>query len=131
VSPAKVVVHTDVLLGYLKHRGPAPSVLRRIMARSLCYTTVFNAIELFALARSAREKHAIAEALTAMKLLGLNAKHAPKFGAILAARTAPGTMETLVAGLCIESGLPLVTSRPARFARVKGLTLVTPEELLS
>jgi predicted nucleic acid-binding protein len=131
VSAAKVVLHTDVLVGYLKHRGSAPSVLRRIMARTLCYTTVFNAIELFAMARSPRERHAVREALTAMKLLGLNAKHAPTFGALMAARTAPGTMETLVAGLCIESALPLVTTHPARFARVKGLTVITPAELLS
>lgn len=130
MSAAKVVLHTDVLLGYLRHRGTGPSDLRRIMSACLCYTTVFNAIELFALATTAREKHAVQEALSAMKLLGLNAKHAPKFGAILAARTAPGTMEMLVAGLCIESGLPLVTTRPERFRRVKGLTVMSPRELL-
>lgn len=33
----------------------------------------------------------------------------------------------LVAGLCIESKLPLVTASPARFRRVPGLTVISAE----
>ena len=105
--------------------------MRRIMAQTLCYTTVFNAVELFARAHTKRETHAVQEALSAMKILGLNAKHAPRFGAMLARAGRLGTMDVLVAGLCVESGLPLVTARPARFRSVRGLTVVTPSALLS
>ena len=39
--------------------------------------------------------------------------------------------DVLVAGLCLESGLPLVTTQVARFRAVHGLEVVTPSQLLS
>ena len=95
MTPAKVVLHTDVIAAYLAHRGEGPSALRRIMAQTFCYTTVFNAVELFARARTKREAHAVQEALSAMKILGLNAKHAPRFGAMLSRAGRLGTMDVL------------------------------------
>lgn len=126
----KIVVHTDVLADFLTHSGGGRSALRDIMAHRFCYTTVFNAIELFSIARTAREARAVAEALSAMKILGLNAKHAPKFGALFASAKRAGTMNLLVAGLCIESRLPLLTARPSEFRGIRGLTVVTPAEAL-
>ena len=94
-----------------------------------CYTTVFNAIELFALAKTKRESRAVEEALSAMKILGLNAKNAPNYGDLFASARRPRTMDLLTAGLCLESKLPLLTANPEAFQGIRGLVLVTPAQL--
>lgn len=128
-APRKVVVHTDILIDYLTHRTAGTPALREIMSRCFCYTTVFNAIELFARARSERESRAIAEALSSMKILGLNAKNAPAYGRLFAKAAPARTMDLLVAGLCIESRLPLVTGKASEFRGIRGLKVVTPARL--
>ena len=77
----KIVVDTDVLLEHLVHREGA-SCLRKAMNTFFCYTTVFNAIEAFSAARSEREIQAVDDAMSAMKVLGLNAKSAKAVGKI-------------------------------------------------
>jgi predicted nucleic acid-binding protein len=125
VSVAKIVVHTDVLVDHLQGRA-YPSVLRRAMGLFFCYTTVFQAIELFALMRTARERRAAADAMSAMKLLGLNPKNAAHYGRLFAVHPQHRPMDLLVSGLCIESGLPLLTGRRRDFAGIEGLPVITP-----
>ena len=125
MSGAKLVVHTDVLLDHL--RGvDHPSVLRRAMGLFFCYTTVFQAVELFAGMRTTKERKAAEDAMSAMKLLGLNPKNAPLYGRLFAAHPGRRPMDLLVSGLCIESGLPLLTGRRKEFAGIRGLRLVSP-----
>ena len=77
----KIVVDTDVILEHLVHRE-GPSLLRNAMNLFFCYTTVFNAIEAFSAARSEKEIQAVDDAMSAMKVLGLNAKSAKAIGKI-------------------------------------------------
>ena len=123
---AKLVVHTDIILDHLTTATDKASVLRRTMERYFCYTTVFNAIELFSLARTSSEREAVSRSLGAMKILGLNAKRAPEYGALLAGRPGLPYIKALVAGLCIESRLPLLSFRPEEFRWAKRLELVYP-----
>ena len=123
MSVAKVVVHTDVILEYL--RGTRrPTALRRAMGTFFCYTTVFNAVQLFALLRTPHERKAAEDAMSAMKLLGLNPKNAMRYGDLFAAHPRLRPMDLLVAGLCLESGLPLLTDRGKDFRGIRGLTIV-------
>ena len=85
MSVSKIVVHTDVFLSHLSG-DRSPSLLRVAMGRFFCYTTVFQAIELFSLARSENEVRLVEDSMAAMKLLGLNPKNARTYGALLAAR---------------------------------------------
>ena len=66
---AKLVVHSDVLLDHLRG-ADHPSILRRTMGLFFCYTTVFQAIEVFAGMRTAVERRWAEDAMSAMKLLG-------------------------------------------------------------
>ncbi|HEX7572384.1 MAG TPA: PIN domain-containing protein [Bacteroidota bacterium] len=125
MSAAKLVVHTDVLLEHLRG-ADHPSVLRRAMGLFFCYTTVFQAVELFAGMRTAEERRGAEDAMSAMKLLGLNPKNAPLYGRLFAAHPRRRPMDLLVAGLCIEGRLPLLTGRRKDFAGIGGLTLVSP-----
>jgi predicted nucleic acid-binding protein len=124
VSLPKVVVHTDIILDYLLHRQHQPSTLRLLMMKFFCYTTVFNAIELFSLAKNARERQAIEDALSAMKILGLNAKHAKRYGEWFAQVPAVSAFNKLIAGICIESRLPLVTGERRACRGIEGLKVI-------
>lgn len=122
----KVVIGSDILLEHLTQQYDSAgegSVLRRAMSLFFCYTTVFNAIELFALARTEAETQAVENVMQAMKILGLNGKSAKNVGPYIAqARRhhyhSHGDMNALIAGLCTESRLPILTRQPKKF---KGL----------
>lgn len=134
----KIVIDSDIILDHLarpaeKGNGSTPSVLRLAMSQLFCYTTVFNAIELFSLCASAKERQAVENVMQAMKILGLNGKSAKNVGAYL--RVSRGRnlhdLEALVAGVCLESRLPLLTGRPRRYRGIRRLHLVAPEEIVS
>jgi predicted nucleic acid-binding protein len=77
------MIDTDILLDHVLH-GSGPSNLRRAMNAFFCYTTVFNAVEAFAAARSDKEIQAIDDAMSAMKVLGFSAKSSKAVGKIVA-----------------------------------------------
>ena len=100
------------------------------MGKFFCYTTVFQAIELFSLAESEKESRAIEDSMAAMKVMGLNPKQAQKYGTLLTSASRLDTLNVLIAGLCLESKLPILTDRKADFKGVKGLVVV-PTKLIS
>lgn len=126
MSLPKLLVHTDIFLGYVLHRGAEASALRRAMMKFFCYTTVFNAIELFSLARTEPERRVLESAMSAMKILGLNAKSAKIYGDLLSQASDALTMPLLIAGVCLESKLPLLTDQPDLFHTVRGLKVIRP-----
>jgi len=99
------------------------------MMKFFCYTTVFTAIELFALARTERERAAMRGAMGAMKLLGLNAKSAGRIGDLVAKHSGGASLALLSAGLCVESGLPLLTNEAANFRGVRRLRIISGSSL--
>jgi predicted nucleic acid-binding protein len=129
LSAPKIVIHTDVFLGHLRGLR-RPSVLRQVMNKFFCYTTVFQAMELFSLAESERECRSIEDSMAAMKIMGLNPKQAQKYGALLTSSKRLDTLNVLIAGLCLESKLPILTDRRQDFRGVKGLVVV-PTRLIS
>lgn len=127
MSVRKIVIDSDIILDHLT-TGDDVSALRRLMNRYFCYTTIFNAIELFATARSQQEIKAIDDAMYAMKVLGVNAKSAKNI-----ARTytsAKQQMSGLIAGVCIESKLPIVTLNPQRYKKIPSLEVIPAHPLL-
>ena len=107
----------------------SPSALRQALSKFFCYATVFHAIQLFSLANSEKEYSAIEDSMAAMKIMGLNPKRAGKYGRLLASSGRADTMNVLVAGLCLESKLPILTDRRDDFRGIGGL-LVVPTKLL-
>lgn len=94
------------------------------MTKFFCYTTVFQAIELFAYAKTDGEQKAIEDSMAAMKVMGLNPKQASRYGTLLKRSERLNILHVLVAGLCIESKLPILTDRRGDFRGIKGLTIV-------
>jgi predicted nucleic acid-binding protein len=130
VNGQRIVVDTDVLLEHLVHREGA-SFLRSAMNVFFCYTTVFNAIEAFSMARSEEEIQAVDDAMSGMKVLGLNAKSAKAIGKtfLKAKSKKQGAFPTLIAGVCTESKLPIVSLNPKRFSGIKQLRVIPAEKL--
>ncbi|MEO8166714.1 MAG: hypothetical protein ABI623_00615 [bacterium] len=128
MSVPKVVIHTDVFLDYLTG-ARQPSVLRLAMSQFFCYTTVYQAIELFALAKTEVEIKAIEDSMSAMKVMGLNPKKARMYGELISSNKKTSVWNILIAGLCLESRLPLLTDRKKDFSGIKGLKII-PTKLL-
>lgn len=124
MSVPKIVVHTDIFLEHLCG-SQHPSVLRQAMSKFFCYTTVYQAIELFSLAKTEQEVKTIEDSMAAMKLMGLNPKNARKYGELLSSNRKIKAWNILVAGLCLESRLPILTDRKKDFTGIKSLTIVS------
>jgi predicted nucleic acid-binding protein len=123
LSVPKIVVHTDVFLEHLCGTRQ-PSVLRVAMSKFFCYATAYQAIELFSLARTEREVKAVEDSMAAMKVLGMNPKNARKYGELISSNRKVDRWNILIAGLCIESRLPILTDRKKDFVGIKGLMIV-------
>lgn len=106
-------------------------MLRMAMRKFFCYTTVFNAIELFSLAVNKHHVKAIEQTLSAFKILGLNARSAKTYGALLTGGLKLPRSNIFIAGLCLESKLSILTGQPEEFHGVKGLVVILPSMVLN
>jgi len=127
VTAKKIVVDTSIIAEHLTTKKDT-SVLRRLLHEYFCYTTVFNAIELFAAARSLKETQAVQDAMDALKVLGINPKSAKNIATVVSSSTMDFT--ALIAAVCIESKLPIVTLNPKRFSRIKRIKIVSVKDLV-
>lgn len=123
MTPRKLMVHTDVIVEHLAG-DRSPSTLRRAAGTALCYTTVLQAAEVLALARTPSELHAVEECLGVLKILGINARQAPRYGRLLARHPRLAPADLLAAAVAIDAGLPVLTDRPGCFRGIRGLTIV-------
>jgi len=120
----KVVLGTDVFAAHLAAPGTEFTALRSALSEYFCYTTVFNAVELFASARTKKETRRVEDVLSAVKILGMNGRNAKKFASLEGFRRASVPLETMIAGICIEAGLPLMTRRRDLFGKFRKLKVV-------
>ncbi len=110
----KVLVHTDIILQHLLHDKNSKSILREAQKKVFCYTTVFNAIEIFSICKESNEFYFAQEAMSSMKILGLNSKNAKVYGKMYGENSLR-SFNTLIATLSLESKLPILTTQPKEF----------------
>jgi len=106
-----------------------PSFFRRALRTYFCYTTVFQAIELFSIARSDEERQAVEDMLAVLKILGVNGKSVVRIADDVARAGEHKEQSGYIAGVCRESRLPLLTWMKAEFERFPGLVVVDPGTL--
>lgn len=121
MNPKKIVVDSSIIAEHLTTEN-SESILRKLSQKYFCYTTVFNAIELFAAAKSLKETEAIQHAMNALKVLGINPKSAKNIATVVSSSRKGNA--ALIAGICIESNLPIVTSNPKRFKSIKKIEVM-------
>ncbi len=122
----KIIIDSSIIAEHLTTIN-AESVLRKLSREYFCYTTVFNAIELFAVSKSLKETQAIEEAMHAMKVLGVNSKSAKNIASIVS--YSKNVFCALIAGVCIESKLPIITLNAKRFLGINKLKVYSIKEL--
>ncbi|MBS1903699.1 MAG: hypothetical protein JSS75_08360 [Bacteroidetes bacterium] len=125
------LIETDILRDYLTHRSESPSVLRRALQAGSCYTTMYNALELFAQAASAPERAAIKSMLMAVRVLGFNARTAEPFAELRSMHPDISEREMMVLGMARASKLVVLTrTLHDRYAALGAVPVVSmPEEV--
>ncbi len=121
MSDKKIIVDSSIIAEHLIVKN-GKSILRSLSGEYFCYTTVFNAIELFAVSKSLKETQAIEDAMGAMKVLGVNAKSAKNIGTVVS--SSKKDFAALIAGVCLESKLPIITLEPKRFSNIRNLQVI-------
>lgn len=113
------LVETDVLFDFLKHRDRSPSLLRRALALGTCYTTMLNAMEVYAECSGDVERTAATNMLMVVRVLGFNGRFAEPFAEL--SREYPGVSqrEMFVLGMARASKLTVLTR--AHFDRYAAL----------
>ena len=106
------LIETDILRSFLTHSDASrPSVLRRCLSAGVCYTTMVNAMELFQEATTVGERDAAMHILSAVRVLGFNARYAEPFATLATEHPHLSEREVLVAGMASVSKLTIVTER--------------------
>jgi tRNA(fMet)-specific endonuclease VapC len=124
---AMIVADTDVLIDFLRGRGPMADRIALELPRGLA-TTVITAFELWAGTLSARRKEQAVETLLgALHILPLETDEARRAAGVrrdLEAMGKPiGMADSLIAGICLHHGAILLTRNRGHFERVPGLKL--------
>ena len=100
-----------------------------------CFVTVISVYELlFGVARS-RKKIGEDELLAALSVAPFDAAAARRAAALhdelIRQNRDIGIKDVLIAAICLDRGLPLLTLNERHFARVRDLDLITPETFLA
>lgn len=127
------VLDSDVLIDYLRGAGPGRDLVRTLIQGVGYRVTAVTAFEL-ALGRSYRENPRPVHALLSVPLLTLTRKAGLRGGSLLGELRRGGeaidVRDAMQAGICLETGAILVTRNVAHFARVPGLQLSHPVDLI-
>jgi predicted nucleic acid-binding protein len=104
-----VLLETDLIVEFLTAGGEA-SLMRRLLETATCFTTFLNAAEIYSTARDDDERRMVERALFGLKILGASSRYAKTIGAALSSEVIVIDHRTaVIAGMAIESGLPVIT----------------------
>ena len=122
---------TSVLVAYLKGREPAAAAVAKAIQDCICYVTAITAYELlFGVAR-ARKQICEEDLLGVMTIAPFDeaaARRAANLHDQLIRRNEDiGVKDVLIAAICLENSLPLLTLNDRHFSRVPELQVLTPD----
>jgi tRNA(fMet)-specific endonuclease VapC len=117
---------TDVLIDFLKGKGEAQRVADALTNQEL-FTSAISAFELYSGAKSEKQIHAVEALLQAMVVFPLSMDAARRAGHIRRnldrdGKTVP-MADSLIAGICLEQKLTLLTRNKKHFERIPNLNL--------
>ncbi|MBI1862155.1 MAG: type II toxin-antitoxin system VapC family toxin [Deltaproteobacteria bacterium] len=122
-----MILDTDVLVDFLRGQGAAERVAVELKKRR-AFTTAITAFELWAGAKTSEQAAAVETLLGALPILPLETPGARRSGEIQRALEQKGTTigmaDSLIAGICLEQGKPLLTRNKKHFQRVPDLQLI-------
>ena len=126
---------TNLLIEYLKGREPGASAVEKAVKEVLCSITAISIYELlFGKARANKDigEDALLKMLTVLPLNKTSAKRAAVLHDTLIRQNKDiGLRDVLIAAICLEHQIPLLTINEKHFARVPGLKMITVTQFLA
>lgn len=120
-----VVVDTDLLVDYLRGRGPGATLVRELVRGGRLRVTTITSFELRVGADFLERRSDILRLVR--RALPLDFSASLRAGAVAAELRAQGrsigVADSLQAGICLRHDLPLATRNRTHFERVEGLGL--------
>ncbi len=134
MEPAPLCLDTSVLIAYLKGREPGAEAVLRAIQSHTCWVTAITVYELlFGVARAQRQigEEELLGVMPTAPFDDAAAHRAAKLHDQLIRQNADiGIKDVLIAAICLERGLSLLTLNERDFSRVPELTVLTPDAFL-
>jgi tRNA(fMet)-specific endonuclease VapC len=125
-----VVVDTDLIIDFLRGRGPGAHLTRRLVIERRLRVTAITGFELPVGADFLARKDQIL-GLFRSRTVPLDLASALRAGEVASTWQGSGTgigfADCMQAGICLRHGLPLATRNRKHFERVEGLQLIDVE----
>jgi len=127
-----MVADTDVLIDFLSGVDPGASHVALELGRGSLQTTAITRIELLSGARNAKQEAPVRQLLAAVPTLPLDEAAADRAAHVRKslehAGSSIGMADSLIAGIVLLHGVPLLTRNRRHFERVAGLRLADLDE---
>ena len=135
MDDSQLCLDTNVLISFLKEREPGASAVEKAVKEYSCYVTAITVYELlFGVARAKKEigEQALLGVVTVLPLSDTAARRAANLHADLISHNQDiGIKDVLIAAICLEHRLPILTANHQHFSHVSGLIVIKPSELIS
>jgi len=129
----RLCIDTGPLIAFLKGRNPGAAAVERAVREMDCCVTAITAYELlFGVARARRQigEDALLGTMQTLPLDIAAARRAAQLhDELIRYNKDVGIKDVLIAAICLEHNLPLLTLNQEHFGRVPELTVVTPAEI--
>jgi len=129
----RICIDTGPLIAFLKGRDPGAAAVEHAVRTLDCFVTVITAYELlFGVARARRQigEDALLGTMHSLPLDIASARRASQLhDGLIRHNQDIGIKDVLIAAICLEHELPLLTLNEEHFRRVPELTVVTVAEL--
>lgn len=129
----RICIDTGPLIAFLKGRNPGAAAVERAVQELDCFITAITAYELlFGVARARRQigEDALLGTMYSLPFDIMAARRAARLHDELIRRNQDiGIKDVLIAAICLEHELPLLTLNEEHFRRVPELTVMTAAEL--
>lgn len=133
MADSHICLDTSALIAFLKGREPGASAVEAVVRDSTCYVTAITVYELlFGVARASRQ---IGEEqlLSVMQTLPFDDQAARRAAVLhdelIRANADIGIKDVLIAAICLERELSILTLNEKHFRRVPQLNVVSATEL--
>jgi len=129
----RLCIDTGPLIAFLKGRNPGAAAVERAVREMDCCVTAITAYELlFGVARARRQigEDALLGTMQTLPLDIAAARRAAQLhDQLIRYNKDVGIKDVLIAAICLEHKLPLLTLNQEHFGRVPELTVVTPAQI--
>lgn len=134
MDAADLCLDTSALIAFLKGREPGVSAVAGAVRNINCFVTSITVYELlFGVSRAGRQigEEQLLGVLTTIPLDGAAARRAAALhDQLIRAGSDIGIKDVLIAAICLERQLPILTINERHFRRVTDLHVYTPEQFL-